>query len=389
MKNNKQDLYIFIIMIALIGLTIGYAALNSTLNINGKSSISKNTWDVHFDNVVVKEGSVEAVKIPAITDKTTVDFEVALNMPGDFYEFNVDVVNDGTIDAMIESIEKTPVLTEAQAKYLSYTINYENGEQIATKQLVKKEEFVRLKVRVELRTDIVPSDLPEVGDVLYLSFTTNYQQADNSGVTVNNNGIISNLVSANGDINEIGTIVTIGDQQFYTIGTEGDNVKLLAMYNLYVGGSYDTTTRTLNAYGSEATGKQNEYMLGWSSKDNSFNGVTAFSFDTTTYEGSLVEAYVNAYKELLEGEEYGVSVVEVRLIYREELTDSETFACKENDSCSDRYPWIYSTSYWTGESALAYDGMYIDRDGSFGSNFFSNDSYFGVRPVIVISKDYF
>ena len=101
MRSNKQDLYIFIIMIALIGLTIGYAILNSTLNINGKSTISKNTWDIYFDNVVVKDDSVEAVKVPTVADKTTVDFEVALNLPGDFYEFTVDVVNGGSIDAMI------------------------------------------------------------------------------------------------------------------------------------------------------------------------------------------------------------------------------------------------------------------------------------------------
>ena len=41
---------------------------------------------------------------------------------------------------------------------------------------------------LELRKDIDPSDLPDVGDVLYLSFTVNYQQADNTGINVNNNG---------------------------------------------------------------------------------------------------------------------------------------------------------------------------------------------------------
>ena len=181
MKKN-YGLFIFLFLIV---ISIGYAALNTTLNINGKSTISKNTWDVYFDNVVVNNGSVEAVKIPTVSDKTTVDFEVSLNLPGDYYEFTVDLINNGTIDAMIESVEKTPVLTEAQAKYLNYTVTYENGEAITTKQLVNKESFVRLKVKVELRKDVNPADLPEVGDVLYLSFTVNYQQADNTGVSVN------------------------------------------------------------------------------------------------------------------------------------------------------------------------------------------------------------
>ena len=189
MRSSNKKVYIVLIIVALIGITIGYAVINTTLNINGKSNISKNTWDVYFDNVIVNAGSVEAVEIPTVSSKTTVDFEVGLNLPGDYYEFTVDVVNDGTIDAMIESIEKFPELSEEQAKYLNYTVTYENGEAITTKQLVKKEEFVRLKVRVELRKDIDPSDLPEVGDVLYLRFTVNYQQADNNGVSVIDNGV--------------------------------------------------------------------------------------------------------------------------------------------------------------------------------------------------------
>ena len=185
MKKN----YGLFILLFLIVISIGYAALNTTLNINGKSTISKNTWDVHFDNINVTDESVEAVKLPTIEDDTTVDFEIALNMPGDFYEFTVDVVNNGTIDAMIESINKTPILTEEQAKYLDYTITYQNNLEITSKQLVKKDESVRLKVRVEIRKDIDPSDLPEVGDVLYLSFTANYQQADETGISVSDNGV--------------------------------------------------------------------------------------------------------------------------------------------------------------------------------------------------------
>ena len=189
MKKKNKKCYVLLALFALIGITIGYAVLSTTLNINGKSTISKNTWDVHFDNINVTDESVEAVKLPTIEDDTTVDFEIALNMPGDFYEFTVDVVNNGTIDAMIESINKTPILTEEQAKYLDYTITYQNNLEITSKQLVKKDESVRLKVRVEIRKDIDPSDLPEVGEVLYLSFTANYQQADETGISVSDNGV--------------------------------------------------------------------------------------------------------------------------------------------------------------------------------------------------------
>ena len=83
-----------------------------------------------------------------------------LKQPGDVYIFSVDIVNGGSIDAMIDSIEKMPTLTSKQAKYLNYTIEYQNREAINAKQLVEKNSSVRIKVKVEFRNDISASDLP-------------------------------------------------------------------------------------------------------------------------------------------------------------------------------------------------------------------------------------
>ena len=392
MRRKNKSIYIVLIVVLLIGVTIGYAVINTTLNINGKSNISKNTWDVYFDNVVVKEESVEAVKIPTIMDKTTVDFEVALNLPGDFYEFTVDVVNDGSIDAMIESINKTPPLTFEQQKYLNYIIEYQNKEQILFKQLVKSGEFVRIKVRVEYRSDVLEEDMPTTNETLNLGFIINYVQADNTGINVNNNGILNSGVKpvANGSLDAIGTIVTIGDQQFYTIGTEGENVKLLSMYNLYVGGEYNNGW---TPYGSEATGKQDSTMLGYVSGQSISKGTTAFSSDTqkgtnySDYNGSIVEGYVNAYKDSLEGEEYGIDVVEARLITKEEL---EGLGCSSSShSCSSAPSWIYATCYWSGSANDTSRVWFVASDVDLGDSAYGNAASYGVRPVIIISKSFF
>ena len=395
MKRNNKNYIIVLVLLLIVVISIGYAVLNTTLNITGKSNISKNTWDIHFDNIKVTTGSVEAVKAPVIENNTTVDFETQLNLPGDYYEFTVDVVNKGTIDAMIESITKEPELTEEQQKYLNYIIEYENGEQISSKQLVEKESFVRLKVRVELRKDIDASDLPEVGEVLYLGFTVNYVQADENGISVKDDGVKSYAI-ADGDINEIGTIVTIGTEQFYTIGTEGDNVKLLSMYNLYVGNSVDEVYRITPL--ASPTGKQSELAKGYVNGETQWYGTTAFSSvsqkgaNYSSYNGSIVEGYVNNYKNIIETN-YGVDVVEARLITKEELTDSNTLKCSEDSySClNSSYPWIYSTSYWSG-SAYDTDASHVWRvasNGDFIFSGYSNDQAVGVRPVIVISKSVF
>ena len=372
-----------LILVCVFTLTIAYAALNAVLTISGNAQVSSADWDVHLANPKVTNGSVTTT-VPTLTTGKSLTFSTILNMPGDFYEFTVDVVNSGSIDAMIEKVTKTPELTADQAKFLKYEVSYANGESVANKQAIAAGVTMPIKVRVEYRNDLVASDLPTGQVQLTLGLVLDYIQSDGTGTTVKDNGVYK-PVSANGDINDIGTIVTIGDQQFYTIGTEGDNVKLLSMYNLYVGGVYNGGW---TAYGAEATGKQDSTMLGMVSGQSIRNGTTAFSNTNSTYEGSIVEGYVNNYKMILEAD-YGVDVVEARLITKDELTDSETFAFVEYNYCSDKYPWIYSTSYWCGSAYNANSVWIVRSDGYFVDGGYSSDVGFGVRPVIIISRSNF
>ena len=377
-----------LILVCVFTLTIAYAALSAVLTISGNARVSAADWDIYLANPKVTNGSATTI-VPSIKTSSTVEFSTTLSMPGDFYEFTIDVVNGGSIDAMIENVVKTPELTADQAKFLKYEITYQNGESITNKQLLAKETSMPIKVRIEYRKDLVASDLPTGQVVLDLALTLEYTQSDGTASAVTNNGVLKPV--ANGSIEDIGTIVTIGDQQFYTIGTEGDNVKLLSMYNLYVGGVYNSGW---TAYGDEATGMQDSTMNGYVSSGQQYNGTTAFSSNTqkgtnySDYSGSIAEGYVNNYKTILE-KDYGVDVVEARLISYDELTDSETFACVEYDSCSSKYPWIYSTSYWSGS---AYDTSLVwrvDSNGSFNLSRCNYGSDRGVRPVIIISKSNF
>ena len=384
-KDRKTlSLVLCLVLVCVFTLTIVYAALSVTLNITGNAEVVASTWDIHLDNVKITSGSVSGAD-PTITNGTTATFSTTLTTPGDFYEFTIDVVNDGSIDAMIENVVKNPELDASQKKYLNYEVTYQNGESITTNQTLVHGTTMPIKVRIEYRKDLIASDLPTGQVVLDLSLTLEYIQSDGTGTSVPNNGVGGSSISANGSLDSIGTIVTIGDQQFYTIGTEGDNVKLLSMYNLYVGGVYNSSW---TAYGDEATGKQDSTMLGYVLGQSIRNGTTAFSNTNSTYAGSIVEGYVNNYKTILE-KDYGVDVVEVRLISYDELTDSETFACVEYDSCSSKYPWIYSTSYWSGSAKGINNVWDVFSNGTFGDSSYSRGNRNGVRPVIIISKSNF
>ena len=394
---NIKDRKVLILGLCLVAicvftLTIAYAALNAVLTISGSVQVTSADWDIYLANPKVTNGSA-TTDVPEIKTSSTVEFSTTLNMPGDFYEFTIDVVNAGSIDAMIENVIKTPDLTAEQAKFLKYEVSYQNGESITTKQLLAKDTTMPIKVRIEYRKDLVANDLPTGQVVLDLALTLEYTQSDGTGTTVKNNG--AKLVFSNGDINEIGTIVTIGSEQFYTIGTEGDNVKLLSMYNLYVGGVFNGGW---TAYGAEATGKQDSNMLGLVDSGQPYKGTTMFSktdywrstvtagsYPAYVYDSnSLLYSYVENYKTYLST--LGATPSEARLITYEELT---ALGCSSSSSTS-APSWVYATSYWSG-SAGSYNSVWrvSSKSSSFFNGSYNSNNGFGVRPVIVISQDYF
>ena len=119
---DRKVLYgiLTIALICVFTLTIAYAALNAVLTISGNARVSAADWDIYLNNPRVTNGSA-TTNVPEIKTSSTLEFETTLNMPGDFYEFTVDVVNGGDIDAMIENVVKTPDLTEEISQYISDT----------------------------------------------------------------------------------------------------------------------------------------------------------------------------------------------------------------------------------------------------------------------------
>ena len=392
MKNRLQNLLqdrktlylvLTIMIVSVFTLSIAYAAMSTALEIHGNSEVVASSWDIHLENVQVKSGSV-ATNAPVISGNSTLAFDVELNMPGEFYEFTVDVVNEGSIDAMIDSVLKTPELTSEQAKYIKYEITYENGESISTKQTLKKGTSTPIKVRVEYRKDLVVSDLPNTSTELSLKLKLVYVQSDRSGSSIPNNGAEASLVRVvSGDGTQVGNEVCIKNECFYVISSTDSTVTMLSKYNLLVGNGVDedwNVTPLLNPTGIQDTGVDDGQLLKV--------GTTAFSSDIkkgtnySDYNGSIVEGYVNNYNSYLISQ--GVTPMEARLITKDELIG---LGCSVSDySCSDAPSWVYATSYWSGS---AFDENHIwEVTVDFTYNNYYSDNFYGVRPVIVISRDY-
>ena len=185
MKRQKKKYTISLLILLLLGIALGYAALNSNLSISGVSGISATTWDVHFDHIQETSGSVIPNSTTSINAAgNTVTFNVTLSTPGDFYEFTVDAVNAGTVDAMIESFSST--LNGGSISNLpdclTYSVTYFDGVEIASNQLLAAGTAETYKVRVEFKTDIDEDDLPDSNQTLSFAFSVNYVQANSNAV---------------------------------------------------------------------------------------------------------------------------------------------------------------------------------------------------------------
>ena len=105
---------IVIIMCCLIFvMVIGYAAFSTNLNINGTANIAS-TWKVEFTNIEeVSKSSGVTVNTAPTASGTMATFDVAFTSPGDSIEYDITIKNNGTLDAVIDSIKTTNTGSDA------------------------------------------------------------------------------------------------------------------------------------------------------------------------------------------------------------------------------------------------------------------------------------
>ena len=125
-KTNK-----YFLLILLLAVSIGFALLSTTLKINGNFGVKGSTWDIHWENVQPNVNSSVTTDKPSIdTTRTIVTYEVNLELPGDYYEFDVDAKNDGSIAGTITDVRHSArkVVEEGQDStvpdYIKYSVVY-------------------------------------------------------------------------------------------------------------------------------------------------------------------------------------------------------------------------------------------------------------------------
>lgn len=149
-KNKK-----ILILALLFVISIGYAIIQTSFGFDGLALLTGRI-NIYFDNLVVSEGSVIANTPASIVggEKLKINFDIQLSDPKEFYEFEVDIVNDSNHDGRISKVIKSNIPTELE-DYIIYTIKYiDNGKDVLYGDTILKNNKRRIKVRIEFKEEI-------------------------------------------------------------------------------------------------------------------------------------------------------------------------------------------------------------------------------------------
>lgn len=104
-ERKVKVLSLMALIVAVLGLTVAFAALSQTLTINGTASVNAAEWDVHITDLTKTrvDGSAEVISEPTISSdgKAIENLQVSLKKPGDYVRYDYYFENTGTIDAQL------------------------------------------------------------------------------------------------------------------------------------------------------------------------------------------------------------------------------------------------------------------------------------------------
>lgn len=405
MKVKKRWLLLILLLLC---FSIVYAMLVTNLRIGGSGKLSKNEWNIIFENVEVMDGSVNGEA--NIVDNTSVSFSADLNKPGDYFEFVIDVSNKGTLDAFVSNYVIGNLGNNS--KVVEYDVRYEDGMELSRGDSLLSKESDSLLVRIAYRTDINAEDLNGEEIELNYEFNIDYVQdlgnginrqtslnrhlihdvksdistlSFNTQVTGNDNGIytVNDMYFLRGG--EIDNNVVIDNTCYYALLTDTDgNVKLL--YNGdYVDGECSGVNDNIgrSVYNSDVNNYDYESSLVRTKVLDWYNN------NLSKYDKYIVGGYCNEFRDINK-EKYDNGTVDLMC---SNIIDDKAALLTINDilfvghGINGNYKsYLYNRdTYYTMSTYNDDKVIMIDQFGTKGLS--SVDMERAIRPVITIKAN--
>ena len=361
-------------LLVVLLMAVGFAAVSTTLFINGQTKISANDDDfnVYYSNALVN--GIQDLSV--ITDDTHISFTTTLETLGEKYVLDYDVTNGS------KNYDAELVMECTQGnEYLTVTNEFDdstNLEALKTRSGKLTLELIKsyagdtdLDVTITCTIDANAIERGSLGEGEVAAPIEKY--AKWVYTDSDSDGAIS-----------VGDVYSLNEETFNVISQTEDTVTMLAQYNL--GTDYrQTESTTSNEYGVKFASTEGwEYTPGPKEID-----IQTWSTNPKTY--------VNEYVSYLQSKTGSTSIAGNLIT----LAELKALGCTINDdytytsglTCvnSEHANWLVNGQNWWTRSAYpdsSYGVWRVRTSGVLVGDDYSNTNS-GVRPVITVSKSAF
>ena len=162
---NRKNVLIGGLIVAVILMAVGYAALSEQLEIGGTAEIDAE-WNVEIFSIT-ETLTTDATTESTNSTATTATFEVKLHEPGAIATYDVRVENNGTIDAIVDSINLQQSEDVADVEFSFSGI--EVGNVLAADHEAEDAHIVSVTVEWDSEATEVPEPPAETTETLTLT----------------------------------------------------------------------------------------------------------------------------------------------------------------------------------------------------------------------------
>lgn len=119
-ESSHKNVIIVTLLIAVVVMTIGYAAFAQSLSIGGTAETAD--WNIAITSISEGTATGTAVNVSDPTfNATSASFNVLLQKPGDVMEYDIIITNSGDIDAVVDTVSIEGNTTETDG--IKYTVS--------------------------------------------------------------------------------------------------------------------------------------------------------------------------------------------------------------------------------------------------------------------------
>lgn len=158
---NRKNVLIGGLIVAVILMAVGYAALSEQLEIGGTAEIDAE-WNVEIFSIT-ETLTTDATTESTNSTATTATFEVKLHEPGAIATYDVRVENNGTIDAIVDSInlQQSEDVADVEFEF--------SGIEVGSELAVDGHHIVSVTVKWDSEATEVPEPPAETTETLTLT----------------------------------------------------------------------------------------------------------------------------------------------------------------------------------------------------------------------------